>query len=290
MNGNSQKFGTLASAISVIVTILLFLIDDKLDQLFKILAGIAIVSAAVIYLVWTHKDGSESYMINRSVYMTIGFVFAVGAVFAIIAFKVPIHKVVEVPPMNTTTGFNPTPTATQPSGPKNTPNVTSETYGPDPTPDATTFDIAYTYYDNGQYDLSFPLFMQAAKEGDSNGELYVGCSYRDGKGVKQDSSAAFSWFSIAANHGNAQAQYNLGYCYYRGDGVRANSSLAFEWFQKSAEQGNKFGLLWTGFCYHKGIGVTKSLDDAELYYEAAIKAGNQDAADRLAELIQERGY
>mgnify|MGYP000868631209 CR=1 FL=1 len=165
----------------------------------------------------------------------------------------------------------------------------SQPFNSDP-PTPTLFEEAYTYYDNGQYDLSFPLFMQAAKEGDSNGELYVGCSYRDGKGVKQDSSAAFSWFSIAANHGNAQAQYNLGYCYYRGDGVRANSSLAFEWFQKSAEQGNKFGLLWTGFCYHKGIGVTKSLDDAEIYYEAAIKAGNQDAADRLADLIQERGY
>jgi len=239
---------------------------------------------------WIHKDGSEGYTINRSLYIAMGFVFAVGAVFAIVVFKVPIHKVVEVPPTNTYTSSDPTPTATQKSEPENAPNDTPEPNGNNPTPGTTTFEKAYAYYDNGQYDLSFPLFMQAAEEGDSNGELYVGCSYRDGKGVKQDSSAAFSWFSIAANHGNAQAQYNLGYCYYRGDGVRANSSLAFEWFQKSAEQSNRYGLLWTGFCYHKGIGVAQDYDLAQFYYESAKLAGNQDAVNRLAELMQERGY
>jgi len=152
------------------------------------------------------------------------------------------------------------------------------------------FTTGYSYYENGQFDLAFPLIMQTAMDGYPEGELYVGCCYRDGKGVEQDAEAAFDWFSIAASHGNAQAQYNLGYCYYRGDGVRTNDSLAFEWFLKSAEQSNKYGLLWTGFCYHKGIGVAQDYDLAQFYYESAKLAGNQDAVNRLAELMQERGY
>ncbi len=152
------------------------------------------------------------------------------------------------------------------------------------------FTTGYSYYENEQFDLAFPLIMQAALDGYPEGEVYVGCCYRDGKGVEQDAGAAFDWFSIAANHGNAQAQYNLGYCYYRGDGVRTNDSLAFEWFLKSAEQGNRYGLLWTGFCYHKGVGVAQDYDLAQFYYESAKLAGNQDAVDRLAELYQDRGY
>jgi len=154
----------------------------------------------------------------------------------------------------------------------------------------TAFTTGYTYYENGQFDLAFPLIMQSAMDGYPEGELYVGCCYRDGKGVEQDAEAAFDWFSIAASHGNAQAQYNLGYCYYRGDGVRTNDTLAFKWFLKSAEQSNRYGLLWTGFCYHKGIGVAQDYDLAQFYYESAKLAGNQDAVDRLAELMQDRGY
>jgi hypothetical protein len=151
------------------------------------------------------------------------------------------------------------------------------------------FQKGYDYYQSGDYDQAFPLLLQAANDGYPDAEMYVGCCYRDGKGVDEDLNEAFDWFGLAANKGNAQAQYNYGYCYYKGDGVDKNWSLAFEWFQKSAEQNNKFGLLWTGYCYHKGIGVEKSYDNAYKYYVEARVHGNMDAEDRIKELNQDWG-
>lgn len=285
----THKTYTFVSIISVVIAILYFIIDNTLTTIFKILAGVAIVSIALFIILCDNSDGTKEYYSDRATY--------VGALIA--AILLPFLFVVFARiPIRVSNGITPDYSISAQADPTTYSDDTSSIdsgYIPPSSNDGfqidtiSTFQKGYEYYNNEEYVEAFPLLLQAANDGYPDAEMYVGCCYRDGKGVEKDLYEAFDWFGLAANKGNAQAQYNYGYCYYKGDGVKKNNSLAFEWFQKSAEQNNKFGLLWTGYCYHKGIGVEKSYDNAYKYYVEARVHGNMDAEDRIKELNQDWG-
>ncbi len=61
-----------------------------------------------------------------------------------------------------------------------------------------------------QYKQAFPVCAKAAVQGDTKAQHLLGLMYANGKGVKQDHTAALKWWRKAAEQGDAPAQYVLG--------------------------------------------------------------------------------
>ena len=58
-----------------------------------------------------------------------------------------------------------------------------------------------------------------------------------------------------------------------------------EWFSKSAEHGDTESMLNIGDLYAKGEEIEKNMAKAKGWYQKALKAGDEDAQDRLDSLI-----
>lgn len=76
----------------------------------------------------------------------------------------------------------------------------------------------------------FKLFLQAAKQGNRDGQYNAGLCYVRGTGTAIDLAQAFQWFKKAAMQDDAGSQYNLGVMYMNGEGVKADPILAYAWF------------------------------------------------------------
>ena len=85
--------------------------------------------------------------------------------------------------------------------------------------------------------LSFTLYLAAAKQEDVEAMLKVGVAYSKGRGVEQNDESAFEWYTKAAEKGQRNAQHNVGYCYEYGTGCEIDLVQAMHWYQKSSAQG-----------------------------------------------------
>jgi hypothetical protein len=87
-------------------------------------------------------------------------------------------------------------------------------------------------------DTQVHLYVTAAKQGDVQTQLLLGCFYEMlywGLHVENVVEAK-KWFSKAAEQGNAMAQCHLGCLYRDRDGVDRDLDKAVEWLEKAAAQ------------------------------------------------------
>ena len=98
-------------------------------------------------------------------------------------------------------------------------------------------DIAYKYYQKGNYEKALKIW------------------------------------TVEADEGNKEAFYNIGLLYFFGNGVEKNLPLAFEYCQKAAFMGSPRAQNNLAFMYIKGLGVEKSYIDSYVWATVAIKHG-----------------
>jgi TPR repeat protein len=158
---------------------------------------------------------------------------------------------------------------------------------PDPSPMTGTTDVAEllrqakTYYDNKQYSEAFPLYKQAAEQGHSTAQNYLGLCYEYGRGVSKDYTQAVDWYKKAAEQGYSIAQSSLGNCYYNGYGVSKDYTQAVGWYKKAAEQGNSSAQYSLGYCYKNGEGISKDYAQAVYWYKKSAEQGHSMAQNNL---------
>src|SRR6185312_2655993 len=161
---------------------------------------------------------------------------------------------------------------------------------------------------------------QAAAEGDAKALFEVGSRYAEGRGVKEDTTAAakwyeksaelgfapaeyrignFSekgigvtrdiqkaktWYQLAAGQGNASAMHNLAVLFaMAADGVTDNESAA-RWFQAAADLGVKDSQFNLGILAAKGVGMKQNLEEAYKWFALVAKTGDKDAASKRDEI------
>ncbi|CAG8449986.1 6017_t:CDS:2 [Diversispora eburnea] len=92
-------------------------------------------------------------------------------------------------------------------------------------------------------------------------------------GVEADKRKAYTFFLNAAKKNDHLAQYFVGASYLEGSGAKQDYELAFLWFQKSANGGCTNGLCALGYCYLNGYGVHKDeLKELAEYWEERYQA------------------
>lgn len=83
-------------------------------------------------------------------------------------------------------------------------------------------------------------YGNAAEQGDTDAQVWLGYCYAQGKGVPIDDSEALKWYRKAAESGSAEAQFHLGDRYQHGKGVAQSYAEAVKWYRKSAAQGDQW--------------------------------------------------
>lgn len=92
----------------------------------------------------------------------------------------------------------------------------------------------YVAYDRADYRSALNVWLEKAKQGDAEGQTYVGEIYEKGLGLPADYITALSWYSKAAEQGYSRAQINLGYLYEKGLGVKKDMQQALNWYRRAS--------------------------------------------------------
>ena len=135
----------------------------------------------------------------------------------------------------------------------------------------------------------FSYLKQAAENGNSNAQAYIGSYYYIGRSVKQDKEEAVKWFKLSANQGNSLGQRALGIYFVRTDKIEDNKKHAVYWLRKAANQGDSTSQRLLGVCYFEGEGVEQDYDMAFYWFEESAKRGDRSGEYALA-ICYEDGY
>ena len=138
------------------------------------------------------------------------------------------------------------------------------------------WDDGVAAYDSGDYVAAFREWLPLAEQGDADAQYTLGQMYIYGKGVPEDSAAAFKWNHKAAEQGDLDAQYELGRMYMYGEGVPEDSAAAFKWHHRAAEQNHIMSQLNVGVLYSQGLGVFEDKVKAYMWLALAQLPGNRE--------------
>lgn len=125
---------------------------------------------------------------------------------------------------------------------------------------------------------SYRELRRMAEAGHAEAQNEVGIFLMAGaEGVAPDPAEAVEWFSKSAAQGVPQAMTCLGKAYSEGIGVPKDMETARSWLLKAAEMGHGGAMFSLGF-------LSRSTDEALLWYDKAIEAGDVEAMHVAAEL------
>ncbi|KAF9931309.1 hypothetical protein FBU30_010448 [Linnemannia zychae] len=136
------------------------------------------------------------------------------------------------------------------------------------------------------YRAALGWYLEAANQGDAEGQFNVGVLYGLGRGVTQDYSLAAAWFHKAADQGHALAQFNIGLLYDAGHGVKQDYLIAMDWYQKAADQGHAPSLFNIGMLYYEGRGVQQDYSTAMSWYHKAADQGDVVAQYNIGDIYE----
>lgn len=140
-------------------------------------------------------------------------------------------------------------------------------------------------YDNGDYDLAFPLAMPYADGGNKYAQSITGKMYQWGRGVSMSKKTAGAYYKKAGDQGLAGAQYSAAYIHQYDN---ENLYAARSWYKLAAAQDHPDALVALGHFYANGNGVDKNRDEAIRLYSKAEGLGHKKAAAYKSATQQEK--
>lgn len=129
---------------------------------------------------------------------------------------------------------------------------------------------------------SLKWWRQAARNGDSRSQLYVGLSLMNEKSESAREEAV-KMLKLAADQGDLRAAYYLALCYYIGSDDPKRESEGARWLKKAAEGGLLEAEVQWGWVLYHGFGVPESTSQAAEWWEKASDHGSPTATMLLVE-------
>jgi TPR repeat protein len=139
---------------------------------------------------------------------------------------------------------------------------------------------------------AFKWLTKAAKQGDAQGQLHLGCMLEEGKqfypGIKKNVPKAAEWYAKAAAQGVAAAQFNLGRLYDDVDAggahIKQNLMRAAVLYEQAAQQGNVDAMFRLACMYGCGSGVVRNGVTARVWVKKAADLGHKRAKEKHREM------
>lgn len=136
------------------------------------------------------------------------------------------------------------------------------------------------------YEKALHWLERSASQGVTAAEYNYAYMLDKGYGTDKNQEKAFRWYMKAANKGLAPAENRIGVMYGHGEGVKKDLRKSLEYYMLAAEHGNKYAMANLGYMY--AYGLKRNYPKSYMYYYAASLAGNDEAEEKLKELIQRK--
>lgn len=136
-----------------------------------------------------------------------------------------------------------------------------------------------------------PWLRREAERGDVDAQALLGASLLDGTlGYMCDMRAAYEFLSLAGARGHAAAQYYLGCMYRDGRGVPLSSEQMAMWWQRAAAQGHARSQLRLGELLLEQGGGPLRVEEAMSWLRASAEQDDCDAMHQLFGILSEGLY
>lgn len=119
------------------------------------------------------------------------------------------------------------------------------------------------------YEEGIKYLKKAAKQKNSDAQLYLAKLFLEGKVVVKSFTNAKKWYEIAINEGSSQGLYEMGRIYFEGKEVLQNYKKAFDYAYQGAKLGNKDAQSFLGYLYENGYGTKKDMGEALMWKNLA---------------------
>jgi localization factor PodJL len=139
-------------------------------------------------------------------------------------------------------------------------------------------------FSNGGAARAARWLKKAADRGHLEAQFMLASLYERGAGVPKDESEAMSLYHKAATAGHIRAMHNLGVLLSARESPQDYSEAAV-WFARAAQAGLTDSQYNLALLYERGLGVDQDLSRAYLWYRAAGRGGDKEAA-RQAERLK----
>lgn len=91
----------------------------------------------------------------------------------------------------------------------------------------------YVRSDRADYRSALSVWLEAARDGDSEAQVNVGTIFEKGLGRAPDPATAAHWYTLAAESGHIEAQLKLGHLYEVGLGVERDPERSLHWYRRA---------------------------------------------------------
>src|SRR5690242_20514720 len=135
-------------------------------------------------------------------------------------------------------------------------------------------------WQRSDYSGAVAIWRPLAEKGDADAEFNLGQTYRLGRGVPTNLSAAKTWFERAAGQGHVDAETTLGLLLFQ----NGEQGEGLKWLKKAADQGEPRALLVYGTALVNGDSVTQDPVLGYAFVSRAAAQGLQPAKDTLDQL------
>jgi TPR repeat protein len=136
---------------------------------------------------------------------------------------------------------------------------------------------------------AFEHDLSAARQGDTLAQLRVGKAYyfgtNDANG-KGNHSEAFKWFELASRGGCKEGAAWLGNSYLNGDGVREDKARGTTLIRSAADADDPVGLRFLALMYQDGNGIRRDYSQAFALLSKAVLLNDPNSYDRLGNLYR----
>lgn len=147
------------------------------------------------------------------------------------------------------------------------------------------FDAGWDHYEAGEKSKAFALWKEAAEQGYTKAQHFVGFCCYWGIGTKKDKSFALEWYQKAAEKDYPQSIcYLADYYEYGMAGIERNTDETVRLWKKAAKLGDKEAPFILGNLYYEGIYVEQDKKEAVLWYRMSAQRLNKKAIKRMQEL------
>lgn len=130
-------------------------------------------------------------------------------------------------------------------------------------------------------------YLKKAQAGDAEAMFQVGTQHKDGWGVEQSMTKAFTWWKKAAEAGHVKSMSNVGFCYGEGKVVAQSYEEEMKWYKKAADLGGGLAMKNIAGMYYLGVGVTEDYDRAFQWASKAAKAGSRQGMELLSTMYRD---
>lgn len=145
---------------------------------------------------------------------------------------------------------------------------------------------ANALYDSEDYENSFKLYQQYAKENNPEAQAKLGIMYFWGRGTRRSEPLAYSWSLKAAKQGNPQAQHTIAYMYENGIYINKDIRKAIDWYTRSAKQNYAPAQANLSSIYIYGNQIPKEIQRGFKLAQAAAEKDNNHAQYLMGHVYQ----